>query len=137
MERVCGNCALADAEHNDMVRCQPDLLPAEWHLKSAPRCVCSYFKPKHVEMRVCVVEASVERYRGMDGEPLAVILTCDDGRKFRGDHKRVLQLRMAGWMKVDQFYTENEICYWREIWRPRNILRGGVAAVVSTKDELE
>lgn len=143
MDRSCGNCAMALDETDRLVKCQPDLLPAVWHQKTDVCRSCEYFKPKHQELHLRMVELLVEYYRGENKTPIAVVAKCVDGgyRRFLVGSGKVGQVRLAGWVKDDQFYTENEIMYRREIWRPRGtnaaVQDTGLPVVVSTKDEIK
>ena len=143
MDRSCGNCAMVLDETERLVKCQPDLLPAVWNEKTAVRRTCEYFKPKHQELHLRMVELLVEYYQGENKTPIAVVAKCVDGgdRRFSVGAGKVGQVRLAGWVKDDQFYTENEIRYRREIWRPRGMAAAaqdrGLPVVVSTKDEIE
>ena len=143
MDRSCGNCAMVLDETERLVKCQPDLLPAVWHEKTAVCRTCEYFKPKHQELHLRMVELQVEYYQGENKTPIAVVAKCVDGgdRRFSVGAGKVGQVRLAGWVKDDQFYTENEVRYRREIWRPRGMAAAaqdrGLPVVVSTKDEIE
>lgn len=139
MDRSCGNCAMVLDETERTVKCQPDLLPAVWHEKTAVCRTCEYFKPKHQELHLRMVELLVEYYQGENKTPIAVVAKCVDGRRFSVGFERVGQVRLAGWMKMDRFYTENEVRYRQEVWKHRNCLSPDcwLPVVVSTKDEIE
>lgn len=139
MDRTCGNCAMALHESESLVQCQPDLLPAVWHRKDEVCRSCGYFKPKHRELHLRMVELQAEYYQGENREPIAVVAKCDGGLRFLVPSGKVCQARLAGWVKDDYFYTENENRYRREIWRPRAWPPGndkGLPVIVSTKDEV-
>ena len=141
MDRSCGNCAMTLGETERLVQCQPDLLPAVWHRKDEVCGTCEYFKPRNLELHLRMVELQVEYYNGENKAPIAVVAKCADGgvRRFSVGAGKVWQVRLAGWVKDDQFYTENEIRYRREIWRPSGgsaNRAAGLPVVVSTKDEV-
>ena len=141
MDRTCGNCAMTLGETERLVKCQPDLLPAVWHEKTAVCRSCRYFRPRHLELHLRMVELQAEYYQGENVTPIAVVAKCVDGRdrRFTVGPGKVGQVRLAGWVKDDQFYTENEVRYRREIWRPRGgsaARDAGLPVVVSTKDEI-
>lgn len=141
MDRSCGNCSMTLDETERLVKCQPDLLPAVWHRKDEVRKNCEYFKPKHQELHLRMVELQVEYYQGENKAPIAVVAKCVDGnRRFSVGPGKVWQVRLAGWAKSDVFYTENEVRYRQEIWRPRGMNAAapdaGLPVVVSTKDEI-
>lgn len=141
MDKTCGNCATAFDETEHLVKCQPDLLPATWHQKTEDCKNCRYFKPKHLELHLKMVELRAEYYHGENKTPIAVVAKCYDRRSrlFAVGSGKVGQVRMAGWVKDDYFYTENEVRFRREIWRPKDgsaNRAAGLPIVVSTKDEI-
>lgn len=141
MDRSCGNCTMALDETELLVKCQPDLLPAVWHRKDEVCGTCEYFRPKNRELHLRMIELLVEYYHGENKTPIAVVATCVDGcsRRFSVGAGKVWQVRLAGWTKSDYFYTENEIRYRREVWRPSGgsaNRAAGLPVVVSTEDEV-
>lgn len=120
MEVTCGNCKIADCEKGNMVRCKPDLLPAEWHLKSDPRSVCKYFVPIHVDLHI-VLEELIAEYYAKDPKPICTI-ACGQGKRFLVDSGHIMQVRIAGWSKEDYFYDESENRYRRETWSPPKLV---------------
>ena len=141
MDRTCGNCANVLDETERLVKCQPDLLPAVWHEKTEVVRGCDYFKPKHQELHLRMVELVAEYYDGANKSPIAVIAKCVGSRSFSVGFGKVAQARLAGWTKADRFYTESEVRYRQEVWRPRraglpSAPAEGLPVVVSTKDEL-
>ena len=136
MDRSCGNCAMTLDETERLVQCKPDLLPAVWHRKDEVCRNCEYFRPKELELHLRMVCLRAEYYQGDNRKPVIVFAECEGGREFEVDVGKVAQARLAGWVKSDRFYTENENRYRRETWRPRSGSQGGLPIVVSTKDEL-
>lgn len=138
MDISCGNCATAIDETRLTVKCQPDLLPAVWHEKTAVVKGCKYFKPKYEEVKIAVVELIAEYYANDNINPIVVIARSADGRKFMVDKERIKQVRYHGWTKSDYFYEESENRYRRERWG--NSAAGarykGVDMVLSTKNEI-
>lgn len=139
MDRSCGNCAMTLRESERLVQCQPDLLPAVWHRKTDVCRLCSYFKPRFEELHLRMTELRVEYYLGENKVPIAVIVRCQDGRRFVDQFGRIGQVRKAGWRKTDEFYCENGIRYRREVWRPGGggaEQAAGLPVVVSTGFEI-
>lgn len=136
MDRSCGNCAMVLDETERLVKCQPDLLPAEWHEKTAVCRTCEYFRPKYQELHLRMVCLRAEYYQGDNRNPVIVFAECEGGRDFEVDAGKIAQARLAGWAKCDRFYSENGNRYRRETWRPRCEGNGGLPVVVSTKNEL-
>ena len=123
-------------ETERLVQCKPDLLPAVWHRKDEVCRNCEYFRPKELELHLRMIELQADYYQGENGKPIAVVAKCHDGRRFSVSTGKVAQVRLAGWVKSDRFYTENDNRYRQETWRPRSGSQGGLPVVVSTKDEL-
>lgn len=133
MDMSCGNCATAIEETCRSVKCQPDLLPAAWHEKSAVMKGCPYFVPRYEKVKVVVVKLLAEYYAGENANPIVVIARSADGRRFTVGKERISQVRYHGWRKADEFYEEDENRYRRERWGPPCV-GNGVEMILSTKD---
>lgn len=138
MDISCGNCATATEETRLLVKCQPDLLPAVWHEKTAVVKGCKYFRPKHEDVKLFITELIAEYYAYENAAPIAVVARTADGRKFVVGKERINQVRYHGWTKSDHFYDESENRYRRERWTGSSFGAGyrGVEMILSTKDEI-
>lgn len=115
--RTHGNCARWTERTQTQVCCQPDLLPACWHMQDGDASKFKCWQPREVERRLKMVELVGEFYDGDFKHPICAEARCSDGSKRTVETSRLMQARLAGWRCDYYRYEEGGIGYCRQTWR--------------------